>query len=470
MKQVALLAIVCAVLAPLVAAEPVGAQPVYVKTTELVIPPDVCSPTAGLCHGGWRSIAYDGTYYYVSYVVATGDGSRGGVHVYRTDGTFVKVLEEGGPHGTYFAYGVAVAGPHVWTSDYWGGNIYKYDTGTGHLIESFRVGRWLVSLSHDGRYLWTQSYGEQTFYRVDPTTHATTGSFSISWPDACRAFQSAPDGRGGLWISSETAGSTPGSACAVARTYRYALTETSPGTLEATLVERLEGFGAYIGLTTNTANRAEFVLDKAALVRSGKLVIPVDHYLVGGFLTLSKTVLSGCLKTNGKVTLPAPAPAGGLTVALSSDNPNVSVPASLSLKAGATTKSFSVLTSAVPSNETATIEASALDWTQTATLTLKPMGPKSVTLTPNPVVGGTTVAGLVTLECPAGPGDIEVALTSTKAFIAEPTTDTIIIPVGLQTFPFEVRTTPVFAPVDVTVKATANGVTKSRKLTMAPVP
>jgi len=56
-----------------------------------------------------------------------------------------------------------------------------------------------------------------------------------------------------------------------------------------------------------------------------------------------------------------------------------------------------------------------------ATLTLKPMGPKSVTLTPSPVVGGATVAGLVTLECPAGPGDIEVALTSTKGFIAEPT-------------------------------------------------
>jgi hypothetical protein len=74
------------------------------------------------------------------------------------------------------------------------------------------------------------------------------------------------------------------------------------------------------------------------------------------------------------------------------------------------------------------------------------------------------------LECPAGPGDIEVALTSTKAFIAEPTTETILVPVGAQSVPFEVRTTPVFAPVDLTIKATANDVTKARKLTMTPAP
>jgi hypothetical protein len=36
--------------------------------------------------------------------------------------------------------------------------------------------------------------------------------------------------------------------------------------------------------------------------------------------------------------------------------------------------------------------------------------------------------------------------------------------------PFEVRTTPVFAPVSLAIRATANEVTKSKKLEMAPVP
>jgi hypothetical protein len=187
-------------------------------------------------------------------------------------------------------------------------------------------------------------------------------------------------------------------------------------------------------------------------------------------LQLSKTLVSGCMTVKGTVTLASPAPAGGLTVSLASANPHVVVPASVVIKAGATKKIFSIATSAVATRETATIEAGVAGRVLVTTLTLKPMGPKSVTLTPNPVVGGTPVAGMVTLECPAGPGDIEIALTSTKAFIAEPTTDTILIPFGAQALPFEVRTTPVFAPVDVTVKATANEVTKSRKLTMTPVP
>ena len=187
-------------------------------------------------------------------------------------------------------------------------------------------------------------------------------------------------------------------------------------------------------------------------------------------LQLTKTTVTGCLNATAKVTLSEPAPAGGLTVTLHSDNPAAVVPASVTMKAGATKKSFTIETSAVAAHETATIEASLPGGVASAALTLTPMGVKSVSLTPNPVVGGNLVAGTVTLPCPAGPGDIEVALTSTKAFIAEPTTDTILVPVGTQSFSFDVRTTPVFALVDLAIKATANDVTKSKKLTMNPAP
>jgi len=187
-------------------------------------------------------------------------------------------------------------------------------------------------------------------------------------------------------------------------------------------------------------------------------------------LQFTKPAVTGCLNASGKITLPEPAPAGGLTVTLHSDNSNATVPASVTVKAGATTKSFTIETSAVAATETATIEASLPEGVASAVLTLRPMGVKWVTLTPDPVVGGATVAGLLTLPCPAGPGDIAVTLTSTKAFIAEPTTDTILIPVGTQDMPFEVRTTPVFAPVSLAIKATANEVTKSKKLEMTPGP
>jgi hypothetical protein len=187
-------------------------------------------------------------------------------------------------------------------------------------------------------------------------------------------------------------------------------------------------------------------------------------------LQLTKSTVTGCLNASARITLVEPAPAGGVTVTLHSDNPHAVVPASVTLKAGATKKSVTIETSAVAAHETATIEASVPGGVASAVLTLTPMGVKSVSLTPNPVVGGNVVAGTVTLPCPAGPGDIEVTLTSTKAFIAEPTTDTILIPVATQSLPFEVRTTPVFAPVSLAIKATANEVTRSKTLTMNPAP
>ena len=193
-------------------------------------------------------------------------------------------------------------------------------------------------------------------------------------------------------------------------------------------------------------------------------------YVRPASLVLSNTVLSGCLGTRGKITLTAPAPDGGLLVTLHSDSPRAVVPASIRFAPGAVTRSFAILTSAVASPETVTIDAGAPCPVVSARLTLAPMRPKAVTLLPNPVVGGTAAAGTVALQCPAGPGDIVVTLASTKPFIAEPTTETILIPVGTQTFPFEVRTTPVFAPVDLAIKATANEVTKSRKLTLEPAP
>ena len=71
---------------------------------------------------------------------------------------------------------------------------------------------------------------------------------------------------------------------------------------------------------------------------------------------------------------------------------------------GGDSPAISILTSAVASRETATIEADVLAYELSATLTRRPMGPKVVSLAPNPVVGGNTVDGIVTLECGADRG------------------------------------------------------------------
>jgi hypothetical protein len=48
------------------------------------------------------------------------------------------------------------------------------------------------------------------------------------------------------------------------------------------------------------------------------------------------------------------------------------------------------------------------------------MLPKSVALSPSSVVGGGSVTGTVALQCPAGPGDILVTLSSSHPSVATP--------------------------------------------------
>ena len=185
-------------------------------------------------------------------------------------------------------------------------------------------------------------------------------------------------------------------------------------------------------------------------------------------LSLSKTLISGCLTTRGTVTLTAPAPPAGMIVTLTSDNVHASVPRTVKVAAGKLTANFTIRTSPVAAVEAAIIGASIGGSPSEQTLTLKPMGPKSLSLSPNPVIGGSPATGTITLECAAGPGPIEVTLWSTKPATAAPASASIVMPVGAIALQFTVTTVPVTATVKPAIKASANGVTKSKALTVQP--
>jgi hypothetical protein len=187
-------------------------------------------------------------------------------------------------------------------------------------------------------------------------------------------------------------------------------------------------------------------------------------------LTLDKTLVSGCVKTIATVTVVAPAPMGGTVVTLRSNNAHVRVRSSITVNYGTTSNRFQVFTSAVAGIETATLTATAGGESGSAALTLKPMGVKSVLLSPNPVVGGNPVTGTAALECAAGPGDIVVALGSTKPSVAAPVNASITIPRGTQSSTFAVATNRVAVASKSTIKASANGTTKSKNLTVNPGP
>jgi hypothetical protein len=88
-------------------------------------------------------------------------------------------------------------------------------------------------------------------------------------------------------------------------------------------------------------------------------------------LTLNPTsVIGGVQSSTGKVTLSAPAPAGGATVMLSASNGAARVPSSVFVPAGATSATFTVNTSIVLLSTSVTISASYNGTTRTATLSV----------------------------------------------------------------------------------------------------
>ena len=97
-------------------------------------------------------------------------------------------------------------------------------------------------------------------------------------------------------------------------------------------------------------------------------------------VTLSPSSVSGGSSSQGTVTLSGGAPQGGATVALSSNNATVSVPASVTLSAGATTAFFTASTSSVTTSTSATVSGIYNGTTRTAGLTVTAAPPPSQTV------------------------------------------------------------------------------------------
>jgi hypothetical protein len=216
---------------------------------------------------------------------------------------------------------------------------------------------------------------------------------------------------------------------------------------------------------------------ESIVIRNATFGIEVDHLQYGlagtpaltlTSLTLKKPIVAGCKPVVGTVTLSAPAPAGGAVVTLSETLASGSVPASVTIPAGATSKTFKVTTTARADAEAGTVSATYGGTTLTKPLTVRPMSVLSIPITPTTLVGGGISSGVVKLECKAGPGPILVEFGSTLPAVAGTTVPNVLIPVGVQTAPVTVTTSPVTKTTKPKITATANGLTKSKTLTVTP--
>jgi hypothetical protein len=168
----------------------------------------------------------------------------------------------------------------------------------------------------------------------------------------------------------------------------------------------------------------------------------------------------------GTVILTAAAPVNGIIVTLSDNIAATRVPLSVTVPAGATSKTFAITTVPVAANQAGSVTATLGAVTKSAALTVRRIGVLSVSLTPNPVVGPNPVTGTVVLECVAPAGGIAVALASTIPAVAAPTVNSLSILAGARSKTFSVRTVNVTATSSPVIKATANAITKTKTLTV----
>jgi hypothetical protein len=185
-------------------------------------------------------------------------------------------------------------------------------------------------------------------------------------------------------------------------------------------------------------------------------------------LSLKSAMTAGCKSVTGTVTLSGPAPAAGVMVSLSETLGSASVPATLTILSGATTKTFTIKTLPVLANEVGTVSATLGSKTLSQPLTVRPMGVSSLTLSPTSVAGGKPSTGTAKLECLAAPGSIEVVLASSNPAVARPVATSVFVPPGMQSAKFDIATSPVLAKSTETISAAANGIKKSKTLSLTP--
>jgi hypothetical protein len=172
--------------------------------------------------------------------------------------------------------------------------------------------------------------------------------------------------------------------------------------------------------------------------------------------------------STGTVGMTAAAPAGGVSVSLSSASPAFSVPASVTVPAGASSATFPISTSVVTNSNAGTLSASYNGVTKTTTLTVNPAPAaalSSLALNPSAVLGGSPSTGTVTLTSAAPAGGATVALTSSNTALAK-VPASVVVPAGSTTATFTATTFSAKKNTTVTITASYAGVGKSAGLTV----
>ncbi len=138
--------------------------------------------------------------------------------------------------------------------------------------------------------------------------------------------------------------------------------------------------------------------------------------------SLGQSAVSTCT-----VTMTQPAPTGGASVTLASNNTLLTVPATVTVASGATTATFSATAAAsIPSNQSATVTATLGPSSQTASINLQaPVLVSGVVCNPTSLGQSAFSTCTVTTTQPALAGGASVTLASNNTLLTVPATVTV---------------------------------------------
>lgn len=182
-------------------------------------------------------------------------------------------------------------------------------------------------------------------------------------------------------------------------------------------------------LATVTATAAGFDTDTAAItVKTARL----------NSVTFASPSVNAGGTVVGAITLNTFAPTGGATVSLTSNNPALTVPASVVVTAGQNRATFTATAGTVASSTAVNVTAFLIDGSKTGSVTINPaVDVSSVSVAASPIRAGGNTTGTVTLVGPAGTGGQVVQLTSSSSQVTVPAS--VTVPQGATTMIFPVN-------------------------------
>jgi hypothetical protein len=194
-------------------------------------------------------------------------------------------------------------------------------------------------------------------------------------------------------------------------------------------------------------------------------VLTVDPPYVSSVL-LNPGILAGGASSSGRVNLDAPAPAGGYVVNVTSNRPAVTVPATVTVPAGATLVNFPVTTVPVPALTQATITATVAGRSRFSVLNVEPPPLTAHSISPSGVLGGLSAVGTVTIQSAAPSPGVVVTIISNRAAVQAPAT--VTIPTGATSASYILTTSQTQVPVAATVYAQFYNRSRFATLTVNP--